>query len=82
MTIFGWILLVLTMIQTVRFHMYRKGVRKEVLKFKEKFNALFQMGIVLGWQEAKEHPEMTLEQARNSLLRLRRSLDWKIGASL
>ena len=28
MTIFGWILLALTMIQTVRFHMYRKGVRK------------------------------------------------------
>ena len=64
MTIFGWILLALTMIQTVRFHMYREGVRKEVLKFKEKFSALFQMGIVLGWQEAKEHPEMTLEQAR------------------
>ena len=28
------------------------------------------MGIVLGWQEAKEHPEMTLEQPGNSLLRL------------
>lgn len=64
MTIFGWMLLALTVIQTARFHLYRKGVREEVLKFKEKLNALFQVGIVLGWQEAKEHPEMTVEQAR------------------
>ena len=65
MTILGWVFLALATIQTVRFRWYRQAVRKEVSRAKEAFNRLFQMGVLLGWNEAREHPERTSEGMRH-----------------